>query len=297
MDAAVVSVKGLRKSYGPVVALDGIDFEVAQGEVFALLGPNGAGKTTTVEILEGYRPRTAGEVQVLGEDPAKAGRTWRAGIGVVLQEHGFRTQLTVSELLTLFAGYYPKRRPLDELLELAGLTDNAGARVRTLSGGQQRRLELALALVGDPQVVFLDEPTTGFDPSARRRAWDVVKNLCSLGTTVLLTTHYMDEAAHLADRLAIVARGRIVAEGTPQAIADRKTRAYRITFDLPPKVSVDKLPLPASLLNGAAVIETTDPVPDLHRLTAWAMRRKIDLPGLSVNPPSLEDLYLEITGE
>src|SRR5437588_9716413 len=171
-----IEVEDLRKRYGDLDAVRGVSFEVAEGEVFALLGPNGAGKTTTVEILEGYRRRTAGEVRVLGEDPAAAGRAWRGRIGVVLQEHGFRTQLTVAELLTLFAGYYPRRRPLVELLELAGLSEKANARVRTLSGGQQRRLELALALVGDPPVVFLDEPTTGFDPSARRRAWDVVKN-------------------------------------------------------------------------------------------------------------------------
>ena len=230
---AVIQVRGLRKSYDGVDAVAGIDLEVRAGEVFAFLGPNGAGKTTTVEILEGYRRRTGGDVSVLGVDPVKAGRDWRARIGVVLQESQPEAELTAEECLSLYAGYYPRPRPVAETLELVGLTDHRTARCGQMSGGQRRRLDVALALIGDPELIFLDEPTTGFDPAARQSAWEVIAGLRDLGKTIFLTTHYMEEAERLADRIAVLAAGRIVAEGTVATLGGRDTEASIISFTLP----------------------------------------------------------------
>src|SRR5262252_5979885 len=228
-----VRVRGLRKSYGETVAVDGVDLDISHGEVFALLGPNGAGKTTTVEILEGYRRRDGGTVSVLGMDPESGGSRLRERIGIVLQECGFEELLTVREILDRQAGYYPAARPVEEAIDLVGLGDKTKARVRSLSGGQRRRLDLALALVGSPDLIFLDEPTTGFDPAARRNAWDLVKRLCGLGKTVFLTTHYMDEAQYLADHVAVIAGGTLVAEGDPKTIGGRDTGPAVIRFTLP----------------------------------------------------------------
>jgi ABC-2 type transport system ATP-binding protein len=276
-----VSVRGLRKRYGDHEAVRGIDFEIRAGEVFGLLGPNGAGKTTTVEILEGYRPRDGGDVDVLGEDPHRAGRSWRERVGVVLQSSSLYPSLTPRESLELFAGYYPHPRDVDEVIEIVGLGQKADARVRTLSGGQKRRLDLGLALVGDPELIFLDEPTTGFDPGARRAAWETIRNLRSLGTTVLLTTHYLDEAEQLADRVAVLVDGRIVREGSPAELTGGSVETeirYR--------------------RDGTDIVErTTDPTRRLHELTAAALERGEELDELEVRRPSLEDVYLELTAE
>jgi ABC-2 type transport system ATP-binding protein len=274
-----ISVRGLRKSYGALEAVRGIDFEVARGEVFGLLGPNGAGKTTTVEILEGYRRRDAGEVEVLGRDPAAAGGDWREGIGVVLQSSAMYETLTVAESLRLFAGYYERPRPVDEVVELVGLQEKRDDRVRRLSGGQRRRLDLGLALVGDPELIFLDEPTTGFDPRARRQAWDTIRGLRGLGKTILLTTHYLDEAEQLADRVAVLAQGRIVASGTPAELTG-STPATEIRYRE----------------NGREVVlETDEPTRVLHDLTARALAEQRELEGLQVRRPSLEEVYLSLT--
>jgi ABC-2 type transport system ATP-binding protein len=294
---AAITVEGLKKSYGAVEAVRGVSFEVAVGEVFALLGPNGAGKTTTVEILEGYRGRDAGTVSVLGADPERGGTRWRERIGIVLQECGIEELLTVAEVVTRQAGFYPAPRPIDEVIDLVGLGDKASARVRTLSGGQRRRLDLALALVGDPELIFLDEPTTGFDPAARRNAWELVKRLGGLGKTVVLTTHYMEEAQFLADRVAVIAKGRLVAEGTPASIGGRDTGAARIRFALPDGVAAASLPVPAREDGDGVVVEPEDVVRDLHALTSWALDRRVELRGLTVSRPSLEDVYLELVGE
>jgi ABC-2 type transport system ATP-binding protein len=293
---AAITVSGLRKSYGSTEAVKGISFEVAEGEVFALLGPNGAGKTTTVEILEGYRRRDAGTVSVLGMDPERGGTRMRERIGIVLQECGFEELLTVREVLDRQAGYYPAPRPVDEVIDLVGLQDKAEARIRTLSGGQRRRLDLALALVGSPDLIFLDEPTTGFDPAARRNAWDLVKRLGGLGKTVLLTTHYMDEAQFLADRVAVIAGGRIVAEGDPTSIGGRDSGRALIRFALPLGTPVSALPLPAKADGGQVEIEAHDLTRTLHLLTGWALEHDVDLEGLTVSRPSLEDVYLELVG-
>jgi ABC-2 type transport system ATP-binding protein len=296
---AVISIRGLRKTYGKLEAVRGIDLEVERGEIFAFLGPNGAGKTTTVEILEGYRRRTAGEVDVLGADPASAGRDWRERIGIVLQESEMHPELTVREALAMFAGYYGAPRPVDETVERVGLQEKADARAGTLSGGQRRRLDVGLALVGDPELLFLDEPTTGFDPSARRRAWDVIASLRELGKTVFLTTHYMDEAQHLADRAAIIAAGHIVAQGAPDDLGDRERQPASITFRLPAGTDATELPaeLGASheLQNGLVKLSSMTPVPLLNTLTGWALERDINLEALEVRHPSLEDVYLELT--
>jgi ABC-2 type transport system ATP-binding protein len=278
----VISIRGLRKSYGEFEAVRGIDLEVQAGEVFAFLGPNGAGKTTTVEILEGYRERSGGEVAVLGEDPEHAGRAWRERIGIVLQDCRLDPYLTVRESLGLYAGYYSAPRPVEETIELVGLGDKADARTGSLSGGQQRRLDVGMALVGDPELLFLDEPTTGFDPSARRGAWDVIEGLRDLGKTVFLTTHYMDEAQRLADRVAIIAAGEIVAAGTPADLGDRESLPTTISYRL----------------GGEEVaVETRTPVADLHELTGRAVAEGLDLEGLEVTRPSLEDVYLSLTEE
>ncbi len=276
-----ISVRGLRKSYGALEAVRGIDFEVARGEVFGLLGPNGAGKTTTVEILEGYRKRDAGEVEVLERDPAAAGGDWRERIGVVLQSSAMYETLTVAESLRLFAGYYERPRPVDEVIELVGLQEKRDDRVRRLSGGQRRRLDLGLALVGDPELIFLDEPTTGVDPRARRQAWDTIRGLRGLGKTILLTTHYLDEAEQLADRVAVLAQGRIVASGTPAELTG-STPATEIRYRE----------------NGREVVlETDEPTRVLHDLTARALAERRELEGLQVRRPSLEEVYLSLTEE
>jgi ABC-2 type transport system ATP-binding protein len=278
---SAIAVRGLRKAYGALEAVRGIDFEVQRGEVFGLLGPNGAGKTTTVEILEGYRKRDAGEVEVLGTDPALAGGEWREQIGVVLQSSAMYETLTPTEMLRLFAGYYREPRPVDEVVELVGLQEKRDERVRRLSGGQRRRLDLGLALIGDPELIFLDEPTTGFDPAARRRAWETIRGLRGLGKTILLTTHYLDEAEQLADRVAVLAHGQIVASGTPAdltgSIPDTEIR-YRE--------------------NGREVVlETGEPTRVLNELTGRALAEGRELEGLVVRRPSLEEVYLSLTEE
>ncbi|RAG86351.1 ABC transporter ATP-binding protein [Streptacidiphilus pinicola] len=298
----VIRVSALRMRYGPFEAVRGIDLEVRRGEVFAFLGPNGAGKTTTVEILEGYRRRTAGEVDVLGEDPARAGPAWRARIGVVLQESQPERDLTVAECMRLYAGYYPAPRPVGETLELVGLAEQADAAATRLSGGQRRRLDVALSLIGDPELLFLDEPTTGFDPSARRAAWDMIAGLRALGVTVFLTTHFMDEAEHLADRVTVISDGLIVAEGTPGTIGGRERAAAEIRFTLPPATGLADLPpaVRAALADGEGegrrlLLRADRPLTVLGPLIGWAEARGHELPDLEVRRPSLEDVYLALT--
>ena len=297
----MISVRGLRMSYGHYEAVRGIDLDVAQGEILAFLGPNGAGKTTTVEILEGFRTRTGGEVRVLGSDPAQAGPGWRARVGVVLQESAPEAWLTVRECLAMYAGYYPAPLPVGRALELVGLTAKAGDRCDRLSGGQLRRLDMALALIGDPELVFLDEPTTGFDPSARHSAWDVISGLRDLGKTIFLTTHYMEEAEALADRIVILAAGRIVASGTPATIGGRASGATTVSFTLPEGAGPADLPglpaAPSARGDGQVEIVTDQPVPVLHALTAWALERGYPLSDLAVHRPTLEDIYLRLTKE
>jgi ABC-2 type transport system ATP-binding protein len=294
----VISVSGLRKSYGDFEAVRGLNLEVDAGEVFAFLGPNGAGKTTTVEVLEGYRARSGGEVRVLGVDPGSPTREWRERIGIVLQQCRMRPELTVRETLELYAGYYREPLAVAETISHVGLGEKADERAGKLSGGQLRRLDVAVALVGDPDLLFLDEPTTGFDPSARRQAWDVVAGLRALGKTVFLTTHYMDEAQRLADRVAIIAHGAIVAEGRPDELGDRGSRPTTISFRLPPAIAPTELPagVPAEGAGDGELKVTTDsPVEVLNRLTGWALERSLELEGLRVHQPSLEDIYLELT--
>jgi ABC-2 type transport system ATP-binding protein len=296
MSKAVV-VDDLHKSYGSVDAVRGVSFEIAEGEVFALLGPNGAGKTTIVEILEGFRSRTRGSVQVLGSDPVQGGRALRERVGIVLQTCGIDPFFSVAETLRATARVYPHPRPIDEVIDLVGLTEQAGARVMRLSGGQQRRLDLALALVGDPELVFLDEPTTGFDPSARRASWDLIEGLCRLGKTVLLTTHYMEEAQRLADRIVVISQGVIVAEGTPETIGGRDSAAAVVRFALPGSAALDDLPVEGAVLDddGIVSIRTDAPTRLLHDLTTWALAHGGELVGLEVQRPSLEDVYLDLT--
>ncbi len=300
--APVIAVRGLRKRYGDLDAVRGIDLEVGRGEIFAFLGPNGAGKTTVVEILEGFRKRTAGDVRVLGADPATAAGGWRDRVGVVLQESQPEPGLTVRECLALYAGYYRAPRAIDETIALVGLEGKADAPGEQLSGGQRRRLDVALALIGDPELIFLDEPTTGFDPSARRAAWDVVAGLRDLGKTVFLTTHYMDEAEHLADRIAIIADGEIVAEGPPGALGGRDRMAAAIRFTLPPGIGCDDLPDALARLadggpGGLVTLRSEAPLVHVGALAEWALRRDVDLPDLDVHRPSLEDVYLSLTDD
>ena len=296
MSEPVITVRGLRKSYGSLEAVRGIDLEVEQGEIVAVLGPNGAGKTTTVEILEGYRERTAGEVRVLGADPAKADSAWMSRIGLMLQNWQVEPDLTVRESLEQFAGYYPRPRGVDEVAELVGLEEQRETRAGRLSGGQQRRLDMGLALIGNPELLFLDEPTTGFDPTARRAAWKIVASLREAGTTVLLTTHYMEEAEALADRVAIIVKGELKAEGPPAVLAG--ARGARISFRLP-----DGSEIPPAVgratrsANGSFELHADDPVRAVHTLTAWALERGVDLAELEVRRRSLEDVYLELTAE
>jgi ABC-2 type transport system ATP-binding protein len=294
----VIEVENLVKSYGDVEAVRGVDLCVDAGEVFALLGPNGAGKSTIVEILEGHRTKTSGSVSVLGFDPTNRHRDYRERIGIVLQETAVEDQLTVKEAIDIYGSMYPKRRPTGDLIEIVGLEEKTDARIKTLSGGQRRRLELALGIVGDPDLIFLDEPTTGFDPSARRQAWAIVENLTSLGKTVLLTTHYMDEAQFLANKVAVIANGKIVAEGTPDSLGDRQTAQSIITFTVDTPLNAP-LPVAGAVLgpNGMAELRSDDPTGDLHRITGWALDNGIGLADLSVTRPTLEDVYLELTGE
>jgi ABC-2 type transport system ATP-binding protein len=295
---AAVTVRGVRKRYDERVALDGVDLTVRRGELLALLGPNGAGKTTLVEILEGHRHADEGAVEVLGFDPARRERAFRERIGIVLQEAGTAQAFTVREAVDIYSAAYPHRLPADDVIELVGLADRASARVATLSGGQQRRLDLALGIAGNPDLVFLDEPTTGFDPAARRQSWELISNLRSLGTTILLTTHYMDEAQHLADRVVVLARGRVIADGAPDALGHRADAAV-VAFRLPAGAGAAELPLPA----GATVQErrvrfrSAAPARDLAPVLAWAAARDTELDGLTVTRPNLEDVYLELTEE
>jgi ABC-2 type transport system ATP-binding protein len=296
MGERVIEIRGLRKTYGDVEAVKGIDLHVDRGEVFALLGPNGAGKTTTTEILEGFRPKTAGEVSVLGHDPAKREVALKRRIGIVLQSTGIDPFLTVRETVELYSGYFPHARNVDEVIDLVGLAEKRTTRVNKLSGGQQRRLDVAIALAGDPELLFLDEPTTGFDPNARRNAWEIVKNLTGIGKTVFLTTHFMDEAQYLADRVAVISHGEIVAEGTPDTLAGRDTMRARIRF----RVAGDGATAPAlgqvRLDDGSFEIRAEDPTRPVHELTGWALAEGIQLEVLEVTRPSLEDVYLDITG-
>ncbi len=293
--AVAVEIRGLRKSYGSVEAVRGLDLTIRRGEVFALLGPNGAGKTTTVEILEGYRDRDAGEVRILGVDPRLHDRRLRQRVGIVLQATGLSPYLTVRETVAMFAGYYPAPRDVDEVIALVGLSELAGRRVTKLSGGERRRLDLAVALVGDPELLFLDEPTTGFDPGARRQAWQTIRDLSRLGKTILLTTHYMDEAQALAARVAVIAQGRIVAEGAPDTLGGRDAGASSVRFSLS---GGSELPegFGARRTGDAYELRTDTPTRTLHALTDWALSADVELVGLDVSPRSLEDVYLSLTG-
>jgi ABC-2 type transport system ATP-binding protein len=295
-----VRVRGLVKRYDGNLAVRGIDLDVHRGEVFAFLGPNGAGKTTTVEILEGFRTRDGGDVSVLGVDPAVGDRAWRDRVGVVLQESEPEPGLSVRECLALYAGYYRRPRDIAETIDLVGLTQKADAMASQLSGGQRRRLDVALALIGDPDLVFLDEPTTGFDPSARRAAWELIAGLRDLGKTIFLTTHYMDEAEFLADRIAVVAGGSIVAEGSPRTLGGRDRMLATVSFTLPKRVSVRELPaglrpLVETAKGGGVALQSESPLTHVHMLGDWANARGVDLPDLEVHRPSLEDVYLQLT--
>ncbi len=297
MAEPAIVVRNLRKSYGTLTAVAGIDLEVAVGEVFAMLGPNGAGKTTTVEIMEGHRSRDKGTVSVLGFDPARGDQRFRERIGIVLQSTGISPYLTVAETIEMYRGYYPSPRQTDEVLQLVGLTEKRNDRVRRLSGGQQRRLDVGIGLAGDPDLLFLDEPTTGFDPAARRGAWGMIKGLKELGKTIFLTTHYMDEAQALADRVAIISDGRIIAEGPPGELAGRDARVTIVRFRLPPGAPALPLKLKRIASAGGAGLEirTEDATTLLHELTGWAIQKKVALEALEVRRPSLEDVYLELT--
>jgi ABC-2 type transport system ATP-binding protein len=296
-DGAAIEVDGLRKSYGGYEAVRGLSLHVRRGEIFAFLGPNGAGKTTTVEIMEGFRRRDAGDVRVLGVDPEDGGRDWRARIGIVLQEGKAQPELTVRETLELWSAYYPRPKPVAETIALVGLGEKADDRVGRLSGGQRRRLDVGLALIGDPDLIFLDEPTTGFDPVARRAAWSVIAGLRELGKTVFLTTHYLDEAQELADRVAIIKAGVIVAEGPPEALGAGSRTVTEIAFVPPAEIDVRELPGGPAIdvaSDGVARIRTELPTRVLAELCGWAAGRGIELERLEVTRPTLEDVYLEL---
>jgi len=297
----VISVRGLVKRYGSHEAVAGIDLDARRGEIFAFLGPNGAGKTTTVEILEGFRHRTTGEISVLGQDPARADGAWRDRVGVVLQESQPEPGLSVRECLALHAGFYRAPRDISETISLVGLTGKAGTLGTRLSGGQWRRLDFALALIGDPELIFLDEPTNGFDPSARRAAWEVVAGLQQLGKTIFLTTHYMDEAEYLADRIAVISAGRIVARGTPRTLGGRDDLATAISFTLPDGIATRDLPdglrpLAGPGPGGSTVLHSESPLVHVHMLGDWALGHGFGLPDLDVHRPTLEEVYLSLTG-
>jgi ABC-2 type transport system ATP-binding protein len=295
--ANAIEVVDLRKSYGSTRAVQGISFSVAEGEVFAMLGPNGAGKTTTVEILEGFRRRDEGKVSVLGYDPATGNRRLKEQLGIVLQTTGVDPYLTVAETIDMFRGYYPKPRSRDEVLKLVGLDEKRDSRVTKLSGGQRRRLDVAIALAGDPALLFLDEPTSGFDPGARRNAWEVIKGLAALGKTIFLTSHAMDEVQYLADRLVIISSGKVVAEGTPDTLAGRQTQTTMVRFRIAGQVELPESLQAMTHVDGEEVeIETADPTRTLYDLTSWAVQLGVTLESLEVTRPTLEDVYLAITG-
>jgi ABC-2 type transport system ATP-binding protein len=298
---AAIHVSGLHKSYGEHEAVRGIDFEVGKGEVFGFLGPNGAGKTTTVEILEGYRPRTAGEISVLGLDPASPTREWRQRIGLVLQECELNPLLTVSETMNLYSSFFPNPRAVDETLRLVGLEDRGKVRVGALSGGQQRRLDVGVGIIGNPELLFLDEPTTGFDPTARRDAWNMIEGLKELGTTIVLTTHYMEEAQHLADRVVILREGRIVAEGPPATLGEKLGQdtiiRFRLTDGVTPEQIAAAIGRAPELSGNQATLTSREPQRDLHGLLEWAADAGVQLADLEVRRPSLEDVFLTVTAD
>lgn len=295
-----IEVRGLEKRYGDVSAVNGISFRVAEGEVFAFLGPNGAGKTTTVEILEGFRPRSSGDISVLGSDPGRSDPLLKARIGIVLQECGIQGEFTVTEAIDIYGSSYPKRIATDRLIDLVELGDKRDTRIKKLSGGQRRRVDLALGLVGDPDLVFLDEPTTGFDPGARRSAWAMIKNLCTLGKTIFLTTHYMEEAQYLADRIAVINHGEIIAEGPPDELGGRQLAATTIRLPLDGEIGAGDLPdlgnANVATSVDALCIETDSPAATLNTLTGWALDRSLTLNEMTVTKPTLEDIYLELVG-
>ena len=290
----MIQVRGVRKRYGEVVALDGVDLDVRAGEVVAILGPNGAGKTTLIEILEGFQRADSGHIDVLGTDPGRAGRSFRERVGLMLQECEPEPYLSVRELLALYVNFYPDPRSVSELLTLVGLEEKADARIRTLSGGQRRRLDMAVALAGRPVLLFMDEPTTGFDPEARHMAWQVVRSLREEGTTIVLTTHYLDEAEALADRVVVLAAGQIRAQGPPNMIGRRRDCSSRISFQPIEAMSPTDLPAPISVERTNWVVVTDTPTTTLASLTSWAVDRGVTLDGLTVSRPSLEDAYLEL---
>ncbi len=298
--APAVRIRGLRKRYGEAEAVRAIDLEVESGEIFAFLGPNGAGKTTTVEILEGFRPRDEGEVAVLGVDPRDGKSDWRDRIGIVLQDSAPEPGLTVRESLMLYAGYFTRPRSVEETISLIGLEAKRNARAVSLSGGQRRRLDFGLALIGDPELIFLDEPTTGFDPSARRAAWDVISGLRALGKTIFLTTHYMDEAERLADRIAVIVAGQIVAQGTPATLGGRDHAAAVISFGFPKGWTLADFPQPlvdrATVTpHGGVEMRTDHPLADMELLARWSREHALDIPDLALTRPTLEDIYLQLT--
>jgi ABC-2 type transport system ATP-binding protein len=295
---ATIVVDDLHKSYGTTHAVAGVSFSVEAGACVALLGPNGAGKTTTLEVLEGYLHRDQGRVEVLGQDPQHADRRWRQGIGIVLQGTAVDPYLTVRETLARTAGFYPNPRNVDEVIELVGLHEKAASRVNKLSGGQQRRLDVAYGIIGNPHLLFLDEPTTGFDPSARRGAWDMISDLRGLGTTIMLTTHYMDEAQALADRIIVIGNGQLVAEGAPDDLGGRNRAAARIRFRLPTEVDPQSLPVDVTVdQHGFCELTTDEDIRVLHELTGWSLKYGVALDGLSSHRPSLEDIYLSLVGK